>query len=78
MSTPHVPDEKTAEHFDKVKLRVLGEARYECGHPEAGSRDHACPSCGGTLRRCCLSLVGNFQHADDCPEVARRRGEGAA
>lgn len=78
MSSPHVPDDAAAAAFADVKLQVLGDARYACSHGDAGARDHSCPTCGGTLRRCCASLVGNFEHDEGCPEVARRRGEGAA
>jgi len=46
-----------------------------CEHLSAKARDHRCPDCRGTLRRCCNSLIGH-EHAETCQAV--RRAEGAA
>lgn len=45
--------------------------RSECPHPFVGTRDHRCPTCRGTMRRCCDSLVG-LAHRKDCHEVLER------
>lgn len=78
MSTPHVPDDDAVGLFAEVKLAVLGVERYSCAHLLSEARDRACPQCGGTLRRCCLSLVGAFGHVDACPELAGRELEDAS
>lgn len=39
--------------------------RGECNHRLAGIREHRCPQCQGTLRRCCQSVIG-YQHAEFC------------
>jgi hypothetical protein len=37
-----------------------------CEHLGATSQDHRCPDCHGTLRRCCNSLVGYYDHEASC------------
>ena len=43
----------------------------ECKHPGVGRRDHKCPVCHGTMRRCCDSLIGHL-HAGDCKTAVKR------
>lgn len=43
-----------------------------CEHKGVTATDHRCPHCGGTLRRCCDSLVGYYEHRASCAEVLRR------
>lgn len=60
-----------------ARLRALAgvESWATCEHKGSTSTHHSCPTCGGTLRRCCNSLVGMYQHLDDCPELERRAKE---
>lgn len=70
----------TDEEAHEAAIRAV-EHREQwdtCVHASAEPDHHSCPSCGGTLRRCCDTLVGMYEHKLDCPEVARRRGEGVA
>lgn len=44
-----------------------------CAHELAGARDHRCPSCRKTLRRCCASVIGDVHH-DLCRAVLEHAG----
>jgi predicted RNA-binding Zn-ribbon protein involved in translation (DUF1610 family) len=43
----------------------LMQGRADCAHALARERSFKCPSCGGILRRCCQSVLGQG-HGDDC------------
>lgn len=64
----------------EVDLRAVKDSDQwaTCDHRGAGPDMHSCPKCNGTLRRCCDTLVGYYEHAEACPEQARRRGEQVA
>lgn len=62
------------QEFSAAQLRALEnhDLWATCEHALAKRDDHSCPTCGGTMRRCCDSLVGWYQHRAGCPEVGRR------
>lgn len=64
----------TDEEIANIGARAVADeaAWATCEHPGVAEHDHSCPACRGTLRRCCVSLVGAYDHEGDCPEVARR------
>jgi hypothetical protein len=62
-----------------LKPLALYDERAACEHPLAKDRSHHCPTCGGTLRRCCLSLIGHYPHLAGCQyQKPSRSHEGTA
>lgn len=58
----------------EVRALISLEEWRSCGHARVGLRDHSCPDCGATMRRCCASQVVGEPHRADCPEVLLRKG----
>lgn len=69
----HVPDKDFADFIEEAKVAHLFPERDACLHATASERSRSCPDCGGVLRRCCMSLVGFYEHRESCPESARTR-----
>ncbi|HET9614100.1 MAG TPA: hypothetical protein VFP22_04730, partial [Candidatus Limnocylindrales bacterium] len=52
----------------KRVIPPLGADKRTCDHALSTLRDHRCPACGGTLRRCCTSVIGH-EHTEFCQAV---------
>jgi hypothetical protein len=62
--------------LDKL-VAALTSAPLECTHVNAPARAHHCPDCSRTLRRCCLSALGQV-HRWGCPAEEREKEGGEA
>lgn len=62
--------ERTKEEEREITNRALaGQDMWAtCSHSGVTATSHSCPRCGGTMRRCCDSLVGVYEHTKQCSD----------
>ena len=71
-------NELTPEERQASRALSGHEMWATCEHLNAGPLDHRCPTCKGTLRRCCNSLVGHYGHLEACKAYGQHKREATA